>query len=239
MKLSVIIPVYNEASTVLEVIRRVQDVPLEKDIIVVDDGSTDGTREMLKQSYPASLYSSSLKGDEGEGDIKIILKEKNGGKGSAVREGLKHIAGDIVIIQDADLELNPVEYPSLLAPILQGETKVVFGSRFRKKVPGVNKWLLTANRIFTMLMNVLYRTNITDVMTCYKVIHREVIGKLVLKSNCFDIEPELAGKICKLGYSIHEIPVAYKPRRFSSGKKISFMDSFSVIGALIRYRFFD
>lgn len=157
----------------------------------------------------------------------------------AVRTAFENVTGDIVVIQDADLELDPEDHPVLLSPIIEGKAKVVFGSRFREKVKGINLYTLLANKIFTFFMNLLYQTNITDVMTCYKIMHRDVVTALNFRSNKFDIEIELAAQICKAGYEIYEVPVSYHPRKFKSGKKIKFSDSFPVFWALIKYRFLD
>jgi len=255
MKLSVIMPVFNEKDTIREVIKRVLSVDvsplgLERELVVVDDGSTDGTRELLKQyqessvksqvdAEPAGLTHDARPARATHDDIKVIFHEKNRGKGAALRTGFEGATGDILLIQDADLELDPEEQPMLIAPIIEGKTKVVFGSRFRKKINTINPATLAANKIFTFFANLLYRAGITDVMNCYKVMHREVIGKIKLRSDKFDVEPELAAKICKNGYKIYEVPVSYNPRKFSKGKKIRFSDSFPVLWALFKYRFID
>ncbi len=236
MKLSIIIPVYNEKNTIEEVLNRVLAVDLsefnlKREIIIIDDGSYDGTREILDKMAKNR--------DSDYNQIKVIYHQKNYGKGRVVRTGFKYMTGDVAIIQDADLELRPEDQPLLLLPIIEGKTKVVFGSRFRKKVKGVNFYTLVANKIFTFFTNFLYGVHITDVMTCYKVMNREVIKKLQLCSDKFDVEPELAAKICKSGYKIYEVPVSYNPRKFKSGKKIKFSDSFPVLWALFKYRFVD
>lgn len=257
MKVSVIIPVFNEKGTISEIIEKVRRTDIgkiEKEIIIVDDKSTDGTRDLLKIVASNQLAPQSSKSEAGcpvsskpanqltsepENQIKVIYHEKNKGKGAAIRTGFAVSTGDIVMIQDADLELNPEEQPVLLKPIIEGKTKVVFGSRFLSRVEGINSLTFLANKLFTFLTNLLYGVHITDVMTCYKVMTREVLEKLVLRSDKFDIEPELAAKICKVGYAILEVPITYNPRKFKSGKKIRFSDSFSVIWALIKYRFMD
>ena len=228
MKVSVIIPVFNEKGTISEIIEKVRRTDIgeiKKEVIIVDDKSTDGTRELLKTLFNA------------KDEIKVIFHEKNRGKGAAIRTGFAESTGDIMMIQDADLELNPEEQPIMLKPIIEGKTKVVFGSRFLNKVEGINFLTFLGNKLFTFLTNLLYGAHITDVMTCYKVMTKEVVEKLVLRSDKFDIEPELAAKICKAGYEIREVPITYKPRKFKSGKKIRFSDSFPVIWTLIKYRF--
>ena len=235
MKISIIIPVFNERDTVFEVIRRILSVDfssigLKREVVIIDDGSTDGTQELLKR------YQSK---NEPANDIKVIFHEKNMGKGAAIRTGFAAASGEIFAIQDADLELIPEELPLLLSPIVEGKAKVVFGSRFGKKVKGINPSTLFANKIFTFFTNLLYGAQITDMMTCYKVMHRDVVKTFNLRSNRFDIEPEITAKICKSGYKIYEVPISYNPRKFTSGKKIAFGDSFSVIWALLKYRFFD
>jgi len=228
VKVSVIIPVFNEKGTISEIIEKVRRTDIgeiKKEVIIVDDKSTDGTRELLKTLFNA------------KDEIKVIFHEKNRGKGAAIRTGFAESTGDIMMIQDADLELNPEEQPIMLKPIIEGKTKVVFGSRFLNKVEGINFLTFLGNKLFTFLTNLLYGAHITDVMTCYKVMTKEVVEKLVLRSDKFDIEPELAAKICKAGYEIREVPITYKPRKFKSGKKIRFSDSFPVIWTLIKYRF--
>lgn len=233
MKLSVIIPVYNEKDTILEVIKRVAAVPIEKEIIVVDDGSTDGTRELLKQSHPPSPL-----GGEGrsEGDIKVILKEKNGGKGSAVREGLKYAKGDVVIIQDADLELNPSEYPVLLKPIIDNKADVVYGSRFLKKKKNIRFITLFANKVISITANVLFCSNLTDVETCYKVFPVKLMESITLKENGFGFEVEITAEILKSGLRITEVPVLYSPRSVEEGKKINWKSGFEALYILFRKR---
>lgn len=225
MKLSVIIPVYNEKNTLKALIERVQAVPLEKEIILVDDCSTDGTRDLLPE----------LKGN----GIKVILQEKNGGKGSAVKRGFAEAEGDYVIIQDADLEYDPQDYLKLLPPVIDGRAKVVYGSRFKGAHSFSSLSHLLGNKLLTFITNFLYFSNITDMETCYKLIPASLAKQLDIKARRFDMEPEITAKILKQGYKILEIPISYKGRAFSEGKKISWKDAFSAIWTLIKYRFHD
>jgi len=227
MKLSVIIPVYNEKNTVLELLRRVEAVPLslDKEIIVVDDFSTDGTREVL-----AGL---------GRPDIKVLFHAKNMGKGSALRTGFSQATGDIVLVQDADLEYDPAEYPGLLAPILDGRADVVYGSRF---LGGPHRvlffWHSVGNRFLTSLSNVVTNLNLTDMETCYKVFRGDILRKLSLKSRRFGFEPEVTIKVAKLKCRIYEVPISYAGRNYSEGKKIGWKDGVAALWHILRYRFF-
>ena len=237
-KLSIIIPVYNEEETVSELIKRVKkaNLDIKKELIVIDDGSKDNTLRILKK----------IKG------IKLIKHEKNKGKGAAIRTGIKHSTGDIIVIQDADLEYDPEEYNKLIKPILKGETKVVYGSRFlsafQKKrnvdfLRGVKEgqYLLgyIAGRFLTTITNVLYRTKITDEATCYKVFDANVLKKIPLKCNRFEFCPEVTAKVAKRNYKIKEIPISYKPRKFEDGKKINWKDGIHAVWTLLKYRFID
>lgn len=227
MKLSVIIPAYNEKNTVLELLRRVEAVPLslDKEIIVVDDFSTDGTREAL--------------GGLGRPDIKVLFHAKNMGKGSALRTGFSEATGDIVLIQDADLEYDPAEYPGLLAPILDGRADVVYGSRF---LGGPHRvlffWHSVGNRFLTNLSNILTNLNLTDMETCYKVFRRDVLRKMTLKSRRFGFEPEVTVKVAKLKCRIYEVPISYSGRDYAEGKKITWKDGLAALWHILRYRFF-
>ncbi len=224
MKLSAVIPVYNERSTILEVLHRVRSVPLPMEIIVVDDCSTDGTREVL-MSLPSS--------DE----IKVILLPENKGKGAALRRGFAALSGDIVIVQDADLEYDPREYASLIQPILDNRADVVFGSRFLK---GRGRdWHSVGNRILTVLSNMLTDLNLTDMETCYKVFRSEILQKFVLRENRFGFEPEFTAKVSRAGLRISEVPITYSGRHYSEGKKISWKDGIAAIYVTFKYRFFD
>lgn len=221
--LSVIIPVYNEKTTIAQVIEKVLavELPLEKEIIVVDDGSTDGTTEILQS--------------QNQSKIVFYFTPVNIGKGAAVRIGLKLAKGDIILIQDADLELDPNEYKMLLQPILQGQTQVVYGSRFLKKnkVPILRR---VANRALTSLTNKLYNTNLTDMETAYKVFTAKLANKLSLKANRFEIEPEITARICQAGYKIAEVPISYRPRTKYEGKKINWKDGVRAMWMLCKCR---
>ena len=222
--LSIIIPVYNEESTIAEVIARIKqtEVPLKKEIIVVDDGSNDETKGIL----------------ESENEIaKLYTTPVNVGKGAAVRIGLTLAKGEIILIQDADLELDPDEYNDLLTPILENKADVVYGSRFlskKNKVPFLRR---IANKSLTSFTNFLYRSHLTDMETAYKVFTSEVSNSLELRANRFDIEPEITAKICKAGYEIFEVPISYNPRTKSEGKKIKLRDGIKAIWMLIKCRF--
>jgi len=228
-KLSVIIPVFNEKKTVEELIGRVQAVkiPIEREIIAVDDGSTDGTRDILAR----------LK-EEG---ILVVLHEKNQGKGAAIRTGIQHASGDFVVIQDADLEYDPEDYPELLKPLLDGRADVVYGSRFIGG--GAHRihlfWHYLANKFFTLMTNVLFNVNLTDMGVCYKVFRSSVIKSIPLRENGFGFEPEVTAKICKRRMRLYEVPVSYAGRTYEEGKKIRFTDSFAYLYCLLRYRLAD
>jgi glycosyltransferase involved in cell wall biosynthesis len=221
---SVVMPAYNEIDTIEEIIRRVLAVPLRIELIVVDDGSTDGTRELLQKLQP-------------ERKFKVILQAKNGGKGSALRAGFAQVTGDIVIIQDADLEYSPEEYPALIELICAGRADVVYGSRFlgRHRVFLFTHYL--GNKLLTFLTNVLYNTILTDMETCFKVMRVEVLRSFVLRSNGFGIEPEITAKIFKRRYRVYEIPITYDGRGYDEGKKITWRDGLVALGVLLKYRF--
>jgi glycosyltransferase involved in cell wall biosynthesis len=228
MKLTVVIPVFNEKNTIQEILRRVQavDVGIEKEIIIVDDGSTDGTREILQPlASPA---------------VKVILHEKNAGKGGALQTGFSHADGDIVLIQDADLEYDPREYPVLLEPILDGRADVVYGSRF---LGGPHRvlffWHYVANKTLTTFLNMLCNLNLTDMETCYKVFRKEILQKISLKSKRFGVEPELTAKVAKLKCRIYEVPISYSGRDYAEGKKIGWKDGIAAFFHIVRFRFFD
>ncbi len=235
-KLSIIMPVYNEAKYINKILKKVeeQNIPLKKEIIMVDDCSTDGTRNMLNKLKKTGKY-------------KIFFHNENLGKGFAVRTGLAQSTGDIMIIQDADLEYNPDDYTALLNPILNKKTNVVFGSRFKSQKGNLkeNNNLrffvhYHGNNFLTFLTNSLFFSNLTDMETCYKVFTREVLNKIQpLKSKRFDIEPELAAKILKNGFKITEIPIDYYSRSYKEGKKITWKDGIKAALYIIKYRFFN
>jgi len=224
MKLSVIIPVYNEAKTILEIIRRVKEAPFEKEIIVVDDSSTDGTASLLKEN------------SEG---IKALFHDRNKGKGAAIRTALPQITGEITIIQDADLEYHPSEYPRLIAPILDGVADVVYGSRFQGGTHRVLYfWHFLGNKVVTTLSNVLTDLNLSDMETGYKVFRSEVLKKIKIESSRFGFEPEITAKIAKMGCRIYEVPISYWGRDYSEGKKINWKDGLAAIYWIIKYNLF-
>ena len=224
MKLSVVIPVYNEAKTILEIIKRVKEAPFDKEIIVVDDASTDGTGRLLK---------------EDRGGIKVLVHEKNQGKGAAIRTAIPHITGEVVIIQDADLEYHPSEYPRLLTPILDGMADVVYGSRFQGGTHRVLFfWHAIGNKIVTTLSNMLTDLNLSDMETGYKVLRAEVLKGIKIESNRFGFEPEITAKVAKIGCRIYEVPISYWGRDYSEGKKINWKDGLTAIYWIIKYNLF-
>jgi glycosyltransferase involved in cell wall biosynthesis len=222
--LSVVMPVFNESATVEEIIRRVLAVPLRTQLVVVDDYSTDGTRDILTR----------LQRDLG---FTLVLQPVNQGKGSALRKGFESVRGDLVVIQDADLEYSPEEFPDLIELICQGRADVVYGSRFlgRHRVFLFTHYL--GNRLLTLLTNILYNTMLTDMETCYKVMRTEVLRSMTLRSNGFGIEPELTAKIFKRGYRVYEVPITYDGRGYDEGKKIGWRDGVVALWVLLRYRF--
>ncbi len=228
MQVSVVIPVYNEVSTIREIVVRVQAVDLEKEIIIVDDGSTDGTREQLQKITLS------------QENIKVFYHDRNQGKGAALRTGFEAATGDIVIIQDADLEYDPREYPILLEPILDGRADIVYGSRF---LGGPHRvlffWHYLGNKFLTLLSNAVTNLNLTDMETCYKVFKREVLAGMNLKSNRFGFEPEFTVKIAKKDCRIYEVPISYSGRTYAEGKKIGWKDGVKAIIAILWFRFFD
>ena len=226
--LSVLIPVYNEKATVLELLRRVETValPVDRQIVLVDDGSTDGTREILAGLAP--------------GRAKVVLHERNRGKGAAVRTALENATGDFVIIQDADLEYDPADFPGLIAPLLDGRAEAVYGSRF---LGGPHRvllfWHYVGNMIFTLMTNALYNVNLTDMGTCYKAFETAKIKAISLRSERFGIEAEITAKICKRHLRLYEVPISYSGRTYAEGKKITWKDGFSYLWCLLRYRVAD
>ena len=227
MKISVIIPAYNEIDTIAEIIERVEAVNIADEILVVDDGSTDGTRDILVAFNDRE-------------PVRTIFHETNQGKGSAVRTGIKHAIGDLIIIQDADLEYDPRDYPALLTPIYEGLSDVVFGSRFLggPRRP-VMFWHMVANKMLTLMTNILYDTILTDMETGYKVFRREVVQDITLHAKRFDFEPEFTAKILKRKVRVFEVPIRFNPRDYHEGKKIGIKDAFEAVWTLIKYRFVD
>src|SRR5215471_20616489 len=222
--LSVVMPVYNERATIEEIIPRVLAVPVRIELIVVDDGSTDGTRDLLTALQKHHNF-------------KLIFQQQNGGKGAALRRGFQEVTGDLVVIQDADLEYSPEELPELIALICEGRADVVYGSRFlgRHRV-----FLFThyaGNRFLTLVTNMLYNTMLTDMETCYKVMRTEVLRSMTLEANGFGIEPELTAKIFKRGYRVYEVPISYDGRGYDEGKKIGWRDGLVAVWVLLKFRF--
>ena len=228
MKVSVVIPVYNEIDTIEEILARVDKVPIKKEIIVIDDLSIDGTRERLKK----------IAADKE--NVKVIYHNRNKGKGAALRTGFESVTGDIVIIQDADLEYDPNEYPKLLEPITDGRADVVYGSRF---IGGPHRvlffWHYVGNKLLTLISNALTNLNLTDMETCYKVFKSQILKDINLKSNRFGFEPEFTAKVSKMRLRIYEVPISYSGRTYSEGKKITWKDGIVALGLIFWYRFFD
>jgi glycosyltransferase involved in cell wall biosynthesis len=233
MKLSVVIPVFNEVTTLEELVRRVLTAPveLERELILVDDGSSDGTRglyDKIKQQHPSV-------------SIQVFLHEKNQGKGAALRTAFAHTTGDVVIIQDADLEYDPRDYPRLLAPIIEGRADVVYGSRFvgSEAHRVLFFWHMVGNQMLTMLSNAMTNLNLTDMETCYKVFRAEVLRDLKIKSNRFEFEPEITAKVAKGGWRVYEVGISYAGRDYAEGKKITWVDGVKALLAIARFRFFN
>lgn len=227
--LSVIVPVYNEHKTLAEIVRRIRAVDLgalrlNTEIVLVDDGSTDGTRELLPGL-------AELPG------VRVFLLPRNRGKGAAVRTGIENATGDFLLVQDADLEYDPRDYPTLLRPILEGRSSVVYGSRFLGEHKAMYYWHQVGNKLLTTVANILYNTTLTDMETCYKLCTREVACSFRLKQNRWGFDPEMTAKILKRGHRIYEVPISYNGREFDEGKKINWHDAFVVIASLVRYRF--
>lgn len=226
MKISVVIPVFNESETIQELYDRVRSVPIDKEIILVDDFSTDGTREIL-QSLP-------------DDTTRVFLHDRNRGKGAALRTGFQKATGDIVVVQDADLEYDPGQYPKLVQPILDGKADVVYGSRF---VTGDHRrvlffWHMVGNKFLTLLSNMLTNLNLTDMETCYKVFRRELLDKIVIEEDRFGFEPEITAKIAKMKVRIYEVGISYAGRTYDEGKKIGWKDGISALRCILKYNLF-
>lgn len=227
LSLSIIIPCYNERATVTEIMQRVRECAPDAEIVVVDDGSTDGSRDVLREL-------------EGQPNLRILYHDRNRGKGAAVRAGIAAAAGEVILIQDADLEYDPRDYPRLLQPIEEGRAEVVYGSRF---LGGPRRamlfWHMVANLLLTLLTNVLFNTILSDMETGYKVFKAEVIKGIPLRARRFDFEPEVTAKVLKRGYRIYEVPITFTPREYWEGKKIGLKDAFAAVWTLLKYRIVD
>ncbi len=222
MKLSIVVPVYNEAATILATLERVQLTPFNKEIIVVDDGSTDGTRDVLTTISDPT--------------VRVFFHHRNLGKGAALRTGFANASGDYVLVQDADLEYDPQDYPTLLEPLLNGDADVVFGSRFLSGPKRVLFfWHMVANQLLTLLSNMTTNLNLTDMETGYKALRLEIVRKLNLQSDRFGIEPEITAKVARLRCRVYEVPISYHGRTYDEGKKIRWTDAFWAVAAILRY----
>jgi glycosyltransferase involved in cell wall biosynthesis len=223
----VIVPVFNERNTVAEIVRRMRlvDLPMDREIVLVDDGSDDGTRPVLSQLQDST--------------VKVVLRARNEGKGAAIRTGLEHVTGDLVLIQDADLEYDPDDWPKLLAPVLKGKAVVVYGSRFTGERRNMLFLHWVGNRLLSLVTNLLYNTTLSDMETCYKLFDRRVLEDVTIRSDRFDFEPEVTAKVLRKGVRIYEVPISYAGREFHEGKKITWRDGFSALFALIKYRFVE
>jgi glycosyltransferase involved in cell wall biosynthesis len=226
-KLSVIVPVFDERNTVVEIVRRMRavELPVDLEIVIVDDGSTDGTRDVLRQLADST--------------VRVINHDVNRGKGAAIRSGLAHVSGDLVLVQDADLEYDPEDWPKLLAPMLRGKARVVYGSRFTGERRNMLFLHWVGNRFLSLVTNVLYNTTLSDMETCYKLFDRTLLDSITLRAQRFEFEPEVTAKILRRGVRIYEVPISYTGREFDEGKKITWVDGFVALWTLVKYRFKD
>jgi glycosyltransferase involved in cell wall biosynthesis len=224
--LSVVMPVYNEAETIEEIVSRVVQSPLRIELVAVDDGSTDGSREILERLASKKQF-------------KLLLQDKNQGKGAAVRRGFAETTGDIVVIQDADLEYSPEEYPDLIDLIVQGKADAVYGSRFLGRHRAFLFTHFLGNKFLTLVTNVLYNTILTDMETCFKAIRGDVVRRMKLREDRFGIEPEITAKLFKMGCRVYEVPITYQGRGYEEGKKIGWRDGLEALWVLVKYRFMD
>jgi glycosyltransferase involved in cell wall biosynthesis len=245
-KLSVVIPVYNEKDTILEILKRVLATGAANEVVIVDDDSKDGTREILEQMAERQAKgegaAAAPDGSDSIGlrDLRFFFQSPNQGKGAALRRGFAEATGDIVLVQDADLEYDPMDYPKLLEPILDGRADVVYGSRFLGGPQRVHYfWHYVGNRILTLLSDVCTNLNLTDMETCYKVFRREVLNGIRLKSNRFGFEPEITAKVAKGKWRVYEVPISYAGRSYEEGKKITWKDGVQALWCIVRYRFKD
>ena len=228
MTLAFLIPVYNERATIEAILKQVEAVGLADEVVIVDDASTDGTRELLQQIVPLNPRAH------------LILHERNRGKGAAIRTGLAQVTSDLVLIQDADLEYDPREVPKLLQPIQEGKADVVYGSRFLGAARRPTMfWHMVANKLLTLMTNLLYNSILSDMETGYKLFRRELIQSIPIRSNRFEFEPEITAKLLKRRARIFEVPISFNPRDYSEGKKIGLSDAFAAVWALLKFRFVD
>jgi glycosyltransferase involved in cell wall biosynthesis len=246
MKVSVVIPVYNERAFIEEVLLRVQASPIEKEIILVDDKSSDGTRGLLEDLDQAQsegkreIYVQNGKARLSLSNIRFLFQQENGGKGAALRRGFEAATGEIILVQDADLEYDPRDYPKLLEPIFEEKADVVYGSRFLGGPQRVHYfWHYAGNKFLTLLSDIFTNLKLTDMETCYKVFRREVLQGIKLKSNRFGFEPEITAKISKGNWRIYEVSISYAGRTYAEGKKITWKDGFSTLWCIIRFNLFD